>query len=132
MIPGVSVVKNLPAKTGDAKRRGFDPWVRKIPWRREWQLTPVFLPGESHPWAGWLGWTLLCRLPRLMGCGCGLSLCLLRTLTAGGFRQLLLCGLWRVSASWPLAREVRQERGIRAGCSVRSGCSILCEDGMRF
>ena len=27
---------------------GFDPWVRKIPWRREWQPTPVVLPGESH------------------------------------------------------------------------------------
>ena len=30
------------------KRQGFDPWVGKIPWRRKWQLTPVFLPGESH------------------------------------------------------------------------------------
>ena len=30
------------------KRRRFDPWVRKIPWRRTWQPTPVFLPGESH------------------------------------------------------------------------------------
>ena len=29
-------------------RNGFDPWVRKIPWRRKWQPTPVFLPGESH------------------------------------------------------------------------------------
>ena len=29
-------------------RPGFDPWVGKIPWRREWQTTPVFLPGESH------------------------------------------------------------------------------------
>ena len=27
---------------------GFAPWVRKIPWRRAWQPTPVFLPGESH------------------------------------------------------------------------------------
>ena len=27
---------------------GFDPWVRKIPWRREWQPTPVLLPGEIH------------------------------------------------------------------------------------
>ena len=27
---------------------GFDPWVRKIPWRRKWQPTPVVLPGESH------------------------------------------------------------------------------------
>jgi len=26
----------------------FNPWVGKIPWRREWLLTPVFLPGESH------------------------------------------------------------------------------------
>ena len=26
----------------------FDPWVVKIPWRREWLLTPVFLPGEFH------------------------------------------------------------------------------------
>ena len=30
------------------KRYRFDPWVGKIPWRREWQPTPVFLPGESH------------------------------------------------------------------------------------
>ena len=26
----------------------FDPWVRKMPWRRAWQPTLVFLPGESH------------------------------------------------------------------------------------
>ena len=30
------------------KRHGFDPWVGKIPWRRQWQPTPVSLPGESH------------------------------------------------------------------------------------
>ena len=30
------------------RRCGFSPWVGKIPWRRAWQLTPVFLPGESH------------------------------------------------------------------------------------
>ena len=30
------------------KRRRFDPWVGKIPWRRAQQPTPVFLPGESH------------------------------------------------------------------------------------
>ena len=29
------------------KRCGFDPWVGKIPWRKTWQPTPVFLPGES-------------------------------------------------------------------------------------
>ena len=40
----VLVVKNRPAKAGDR----FDPWVGKIPWRSEWQNTPVFLPGQSH------------------------------------------------------------------------------------
>ena len=39
------VVKNPPAR---CEQRGFDPWVGKIPWRRKWQATPVFLPGESH------------------------------------------------------------------------------------
>ena len=44
----VLVVKNLPANAGRHRRRGFDSWVRKIPWRRAWQPTPVFLPGESQ------------------------------------------------------------------------------------
>ena len=30
------------------KRQRFDPWVRKIPWRRKWQSTPMFLPRRSH------------------------------------------------------------------------------------
>ena len=42
------VVKNLSANAVRCKRLRFDPWVGKIPWRRKWQLTPVFLPGESH------------------------------------------------------------------------------------
>ena len=32
----------------EIQRYGFDPWVRKIPWRRLWPPTPVFLPGKSH------------------------------------------------------------------------------------
>jgi len=40
------VVKNLPANTGDIRDTAL--WIRKIPWRRAWQPTPVFLPGESH------------------------------------------------------------------------------------
>ena len=30
------------------RRPEFERWVRKIPWRREWLATPVFLPGEFH------------------------------------------------------------------------------------
>ena len=63
------------------RRLRFYPWVRKIPWRRTWQPTSVFLPGESHgqrslvgccPWGRrvrrnwasthslWYTWNLLC------------------------------------------------------------------------
>ena len=38
------LVKNLPT----CGRPGFDPWIGKIPWRRERLLTPVFWPGEFH------------------------------------------------------------------------------------
>ena len=41
------MLKNLIANAGNI-RDVIDPWVRKIPWRRKWQPTPVFLPGESH------------------------------------------------------------------------------------
>ena len=34
--------------TCQGRRPGSDPWVWRIPWRRAWQPTPVFLPGESH------------------------------------------------------------------------------------
>ena len=37
---------------------GFDPWVRKIPWRRKWQPTPMFLPGKSHGQRSLVGYTL--------------------------------------------------------------------------
>ena len=65
------------------KRRVFETWVRKIPWRRAWQPTPVFLPGESHgqrilagysPWGHkesdvtevteHAGTTVLCKVPQ--------------------------------------------------------------------
>ena len=48
-FPGGSEGKESACNAGDAGRLGFDSLVRKIPWRRTWQPTPVFLPGES-PW----------------------------------------------------------------------------------
>ena len=38
------MIKNWPA----SGRPGFNPWIGKIPWRREWPPSSVFLPGESH------------------------------------------------------------------------------------
>ena len=36
-------------KNSAVREPGFDPWLGKIPWRRAWQPTPIFLAGES-PW----------------------------------------------------------------------------------
>ena len=59
------VVKNPPAYTGGIRDLASIPGPRKIPWRRKWQPTPIFLPGKSH-WQGtvhgvaksrtWLKW----------------------------------------------------------------------------
>ena len=55
VLPFSSCLQSFPALVKEPacqfrrhKRRRFDPWVRKIPWRRAWQPISVFLPGESH------------------------------------------------------------------------------------
>ena len=42
------MVKNPPANAGDSGDIAPNPWVGKIPWRRKWQPTPIFLPRKSH------------------------------------------------------------------------------------
>ena len=42
------MVKNSPANAGDTGDMGLIPGSGRFPWRRARQLTPVFLPGESH------------------------------------------------------------------------------------
>ena len=46
-FPGGASDKELACQCKRHQRCGFDPWVGKIPWRRAWKPTPVFLPGES-------------------------------------------------------------------------------------
>ena len=50
-FPGGASGKEPAANAGDIRDSGS--WVRKIPWRRGWQFTPVFLPGESHGERSW-------------------------------------------------------------------------------
>ena len=49
-LPCVGLSRWLSGKESacQCRRQGFDPWVRKIPWRRKWLPTQVFLPGGSH------------------------------------------------------------------------------------
>ena len=49
-IPGDSVGKESACNAGGP---GFNPWVGKIPWRRKWQPTPLFLPGEFLDRGAW-------------------------------------------------------------------------------
>ena len=60
-FPGGSDGKEFTCNVG---RPGFDPWVGKIPWRRAWQPTPVFLPGEC-PWTEKPGGLLSMGLQRV-------------------------------------------------------------------
>ena len=48
------MVMNPPANVGG----GFNPWVGKMPWRRKWQQTPIFLPEKSHGQMSLAGYSL--------------------------------------------------------------------------
>ena len=47
-FPGSANGKEPACQCSKHKRCRFNPWVGKIPWRRAWQPTPVFLPGKSQ------------------------------------------------------------------------------------
>ena len=47
-LPGGASGKEPDCQCRRCKRFRFDPWIEKIPWRKSWQSTPVFLPGESR------------------------------------------------------------------------------------
>ena len=56
-LPVAQWVKKPACQYRRRRSLGFDPWVRKIPWRRKWQNTPVVLPGESHAQRGLAGYS---------------------------------------------------------------------------
>ena len=43
-----------------SRRRGFNPWVKRTPWRRKWQHTPIFLPGKHQGQRGLAGYSPRC------------------------------------------------------------------------
>ena len=47
-FPGGAVGKESICQCRRQKRLEFNPWLRKIPWRRTWKPNPVFLPGKFH------------------------------------------------------------------------------------
>ena len=56
-FPGGSAVEESSCQCRRRRRCKFDSWFWKIPWRRKWQPTPVFLTGESHRHRGLVGYS---------------------------------------------------------------------------
>ena len=56
-FPGGASGKEPTCLRRSGKRHRFDPWVGKIPWRKGWQPTPVFVPGESHEQGSLVGYS---------------------------------------------------------------------------
>ena len=60
-FPGGAGGKEPACQSRRHKKHRFNPWVGKIPWRKNWQPIPIFTPGEFHrqrsledhsPWGG--------------------------------------------------------------------------------
>ena len=56
-FPGGASGKESTCQCKRCKRHRFNPWVRKIPWRRKWQPTSVFLPGKFHGQRSLMGYS---------------------------------------------------------------------------
>ena len=87
------------------RRCGFDPWVRKVPWNRKWQPTPVFLPGKFHGQRIWqaivLGiaqsWTWLSTHEHFSTCAfINVNLLYSRSLPRNGIEEFYVsvCSAW--------------------------------------
>ena len=67
VFPGGASGKEPIGQCSRRQRRGSNPWVGKLPWRRKWHPTPVLLPGESHGQRGLVGYIHPTGLQRV-GC----------------------------------------------------------------
>ena len=96
--------------------RGFDPWVRRVPWRRAWQPTPVFLPGEFHGQRSLVGYVQSIGSQRVGHDWSSLALIHTRSLLAGKCSLPRWLHEFRLSS---LKHQVAAE-GKSLGCSLLS------------
>ena len=54
---GAPMVAQMIKNLLQCRRPGFNPWVREVPWRREWLPTLVFMPGEFHEQRSLVGYS---------------------------------------------------------------------------
>ena len=113
--------KELNCQCKSLRRRSFDPWVGKIPWRRERQPIPVFLPGESNAQRNWVGYSPWGRMWAWMSNYYPPDLVILTCSSADfpppsfseGWKRHLQCDLWvlvedfSVHGTW----NIKQKKG---------------------
>ena len=124
-LPGWLRGKESACRRRRCRRRRFDPWVRKVTWRRRWHPTPVLLPGESHGQRGLAGYSPWGRKNQTR-----LSV---HTCTADS--QTRACHLGHTPPSWDLTAG--QPRGPcwcvppSSLCLNHSLGNLLCSDDAR-
>ena len=107
-------------------RPRFDPWVGKIPWRRKWQPTPVFLPGKSHGRRSLVGYSLWGH--KKSDTTEWLSLSLWQPLTVW---MTTNCGKFfkrwdyqtTLPASWEISRQVKKKQ-LQPDMECRTGSKL--------
>ena len=109
-------IKNPPVDCG---RPGFSPWVEKIPWRRAWQPTPVFLPGEAHGQRSLEGYSPRDRKESVMTEK--LSTALPLVLLLSRFRRVRLCATPQMAAT-RLPRPDFPDKNTGVGCHFLLQC----------
>ena len=108
-------------------RLGYDPWVRKIPWSRKWQPTPVCLPGKFHGQRSLaLGSQSRTRLSMQAG-----SLTLLTAPVASLFTLSALFAAPRVGQAWAesLEEDLRSHRSCKHVYSLLAGMQLRHSNG---
>ena len=89
------------------RRPGFDPWVRKISWRREWLLTPVFLLGEFHGQRSLVGYSP-------WGCKeLDMTVCSTNTGTHIDLNKLFSSSYWYFGNFYPPLRWIQDYRNTK-------------------
>ena len=113
IFPVGSPSKESACSAGDVKSREFDPWVRKMPWRRKWQPAPARLPEKAHGQSGGLP----CTGPR--------SWTRLSNSAAESKEQF--CHWFRNETTWAYESRGRNRRlGVNAECLPHSGRISPC------
>ena len=60
-VPSHVLVAQVVKSPPECGRPGFNPWIRKVPWRRKWQPTPIFSPGQFHGQRSLAGYSPWCH-----------------------------------------------------------------------